>query len=131
MNIQVVALFVALISLLTACSPSEPSLSNPRMALDAAGTKATTAYTETDVFYVVTDLSNAPNGTVVKAVWSGLNAGGGAEVINESSQTIGESSFMGPISFQLDTETRWPAGEYQVELFLNDAHVETLSFTVE
>jgi hypothetical protein len=131
MNIKMIALFVALTSMLIACSPAEASLSNARTARDPEGTSTTNAFSETDTFYVVTDLSNAPRGTIVRAVWSGINPSGGAELINEGSQTTEENNFKGAIFFELGTDGRWPTGEYQVELFLNDTLVETLSFKVE
>ena len=130
MKTRMMALFAIVIGVLTACSTSEVGLTNPRTAIDPEGRNATSVFAESDTFYVTADLSNAPKGTVVTAVWSAVNTNG-PEVITENSRTIEESTFTGPIYFQLDTDARWPLGEYQVELFLGDVLVETLGFSVQ
>jgi len=119
--------------LLTACGSGSPeaSLSDIHLARDPEGTDATSVFSATDTFYVVANIGSAPKGTTVRAVWSGINASGGAEVITEGSRTMEENNFSGPTFFELVTDDIWPLGEYQVELFLNDALVETIRFTVE
>ncbi len=110
------------------------SLENLHMAFDQDGNNSTTVFSPSDVFYVVGDLNNAPAGTVVQAQWRAAQIEGyqADELIYE--QTISdftEESFTGTIYFQLSNDSSWPAGDYKVDLYLDDNFVESVPFSVQ
>jgi len=79
-------------------------------------------------FYLLVDLSNAPEDTTVKSVWTAVEAEGVEPnfAIDESSITSGD----GTVTFDLTNESLWPTGTYQVEVYLNDELDRTLAFEV-
>jgi hypothetical protein len=124
-----VILALALASLACEFAFSSASAENVRLAQDQAGQQATTQFQPGDTFYLVGDLSNAPDDTKLKAVWTAV-AVEGAEpnlVIEERELTAPS----GPFWFSLSQQSGiWPAGSYKVELFLNDESNQTLDFQV-
>jgi len=124
---------LALVASSLACSLTEMSLDNARMAFDENGESATSTFSSTDVFYAVADLSNAPTGTKVVAKWIAVNIEGEepGSVFQEQTLDITEDNFSGIIYFQLSNDTGWPNGDYKVELYLNDALAQTVTFNVQ
>src|SRR5262245_35207202 len=76
---------------------TEMSLDNLRMAYDEDGNQVTTTFSESDVFYAVSDLNNAPQGTVVKAIWTAVDVEDTEAGLEFQEQTIDitEESFSG------------------------------------
>lgn len=112
----------------------EMSLENLRMAFDEDGNSPTNMYASSDVFYVVGDLSNAPAGTVVEAQWLAAQIEGyetGELIYEQAIDDFTDERFSGTIYFQLSNDSGWPAGAYEVELYLNGNYVQTVSFTVQ
>ncbi len=131
--ILLAALTLVVSSLACLALGPEASLENLRMAYDENGDKVTSTFSNSDVFYAVADLSNAAQDTVVKAVWTAVDA---ADTdpdyeIQEQSLDITEESFSGSIYFQLLNDEAWPAGLYRIDLYLNDTLAQSIEFNVE
>ena len=129
-----VGLVLILVFVLSACSVSASTadISAAKMTLDEAGKNPTKAFSPNDrTFYCIAQLSNAPEDTKVKAVWTAVDVEGVKPdlKIDESRITADES---GQLTFDLTNDGPWPVGEYKVELFLNDGEepARTLEFEV-
>ena len=129
--LAVLALVVS--SLACAFGNTELGLTNLRMAFDQDGENPTTTFSPTDVFYAVADLANAPQGTVVEAKWTAVNATDTEPNLEFQTQTldITEESFSGTIYFQLSNDEGWPTGQYKVDLYLNGTLAQSAEFTVQ
>jgi hypothetical protein len=126
----VVALFISTL----ACSfgGGEPSLTNPRMSTNSDGTDTVTAYSSSDAFYAVADLSNVETGSVVDAKWYLVSSDEyDAGELQSSTLTIEDQSLYNYVSFELTNADPWPAGEYKVELYLNGTLAHTINFSVQ
>ena len=66
-RITVLALFAA--SLACGVSASTANISDAYLARDPEGTDPTTVFLPDEPFYLIVELANAPDDTVVKAVW--------------------------------------------------------------
>jgi hypothetical protein len=101
------------------------------MASDEEGNNPTKVFSPEDTFYCVGELSNAPDETTLKAVWTAVDVEGEDPntKIDEASATGGSDQFV----FDLTPATSWPTGEYKVDLFLNDEEepARTLKFKVQ
>lgn len=126
-------LALAASSLACAAFNRELGLSNARMAFDQDGQNVTSTFSPTDVFYVVADLANAPRGTKIDAKWIAVNAADTDPNLEFQTQTldITDERFTGNIYFQLSNDAAWPAGQYRVDLYLNDALAGSVEFSVE
>ena len=118
---------------LAACGNREISFStaniaDARLAKDEAGTQATTTFNPQDTFYLIVDLANAPDSTTVKAEWTAVSVAGADPntVLDDVILTSGD----GILTFDLTNNTPWPAGEYKVDLYLNEELDRTLTFRV-
>jgi hypothetical protein len=123
-------LMLALAGLACGFSASTANISAAFMSLDEAGAQRTTTYAQTDTtFYAQVQLDNAPDDTVVKAVWTAVSAEGTDPnfVIDETSLTSGSA----PLTFSLTNDGLWPVGGYKVDIYLNDELTNTLAFTVQ
>ena len=126
------ALIFALILSACSVSASTANISNAKMTQDEAGKNPTKVFSPNDqTFYCIAELSNAPEDTAVKAVWTAVDVEGVKPnlKIDESRISADES---GQLTFDLTNEGPWPVGEYKVELFLNDEEeaARTLEFEV-
>jgi hypothetical protein len=124
---------IALVTLtMPACSfsASTANISDAKMVRDEEGKQPTKVFSPDDTFYCIADLSNAPDDTTVKAVWTAVDVEGADPdtKIDETSTTGGS----GQLTFNLTNDGSWPVGEYKVDLFLNDAQepTRTLEFEV-
>ena len=81
-----------------------------------------------DTIYVSVDTTGAGTATL-KAKWT-FRKGGQSSLVKEDLQTISPS---GPASseFHISKPDGWPAGEYQVEIFLDDKSASSKTFTVK
>jgi serine protease Do len=118
---------------LTACGDRELSFStaniaDARLAKDEAGTQATSTFNPEDTFYLIVDLANAPDSTTVKAEWTAVSVEGADPntLLDDVTLTSGD----GILTFDLTNNNLWPAGEYKVDLYLNDELERTLTFRV-
>lgn len=131
--ILLAVLAVTFASLACEALTAQMSLDNLRMAYDEDGEQVTSIYLPDDVFYAVADIKNAPQGTVVKAVWVAVDVPDLEEdaEIPEQTLDITEESYTGTIYFQLSNDFLWPAGTYRVDVYLNDTLAQALEFSVE
>jgi hypothetical protein len=118
---------------LSACSfsASSANISSAKMARDQDGKQPTQTFSPDEQFYCIVELSNAPDDTEVRAVWTAVKAEGAKPntEIDEAKTTSGS----GQLQFNLSNEGPWPTGDYKVDLYLNDAKkpTKTLTFKVQ
>src|SRR3712207_5388765 len=103
-----------LVLILSACSVSAgtANISAAKMTLDEAGKNPTKVFPPNDqTFYCIAELSNAPEDTVVKALWTAVDVEGVKPnlKIDESRITAEQST---QITFDLSNDGPWPVGEY-------------------
>jgi hypothetical protein len=127
-------LIIGIVTLtMPACSfsASTANISAAKMASDEEGNNPTKVFSPDDTFYCIAELSNAPEDTTVKAVWTAVDVEGVEPntKIDEVSTTQGS----GQLVFDLTNDGPWPVGEYKVDLFLNDEQepARTLEFKVQ
>ena len=123
---------LALALFLSACggevSFSTANIAEARLTQDETGNEATATFNPADTFYLIVDLNNAPDDTAVKATWTAVDV---AEVTpNTLLDDVTLMGGSGRLTFDLENENPWPAGEYKVEIFLNDVLDRTLTFQV-
>ena len=122
-----------LVLVLSACSfsASSASIDSAEMARDQDGKQPTKTFSPDEPFYCIVELSNAPDDTSVRAVWTAVKAeGADADTkIDEAKTTSGS----GQLQFNLSNDGSWPTGDYKVDLYLNDAKepTKTLTFKVQ
>jgi hypothetical protein len=135
MDLRRVSLGVVLVALLGATlgcagevNVSTAKVADAYMSTDEGGTDRTTVYAQDAVFYAQVDLQNAPDDTVLKAVWSVVDAQGTDPglVINETEFTTGSDVY-----FTLSNNDPWPIGTYKVEIYLDGELVNTITFWVQ
>jgi hypothetical protein len=133
-KVFLVGLLLTFALILSACSvsASTANISDAKMTLDEAGKNPTKVFSPNDqTFYCIAELSNAPEDTVVKAVWTAVDVEGVKPnlKIDESRITAEEST---QITFDLSNDGPWPVGEYKVDLFLDEGEepARTLEFEV-
>ena len=91
----------------------------------------------TDTFCALVKLSEAKNGTHVKAVWTAVKAGDIEEKkIFEKEVTITPEATKGAkepsrIDFSLSHDNPYPVGDYKVEIYLNGELTETIEFKIQ
>jgi hypothetical protein len=126
-------MFIVLLLASIACeaSASTANITNAHMAIDENDSAETTVYASSDpAFHCFFDLNNAPDETVVRGVWTLVEADG-----YESNQVIDEVEYTGSddtVNLYLERGAdEWPVGSYKIELYLNDELVETLEFEVQ
>jgi len=85
------------------------------------------SFAKGDTIYASVDTTGTGTATL-KAKWT-YKKGDQTTVVNEESQTINAS---GPATteFHVSKPGGWPAGDYQVELFLDDKPIGMKMFTV-
>ena len=134
-KVSLVGLALILVVILSACSvsASTANISDAKMTRDEAGENPTKVFSPDDTtFYLIAELSNAPEDTVVKAVWTAVDVEGVKPnlKIDESRITADGS---GQLTFDLSNDGPWPVGQYKVDLFLNDEEepARTLEFKVQ
>jgi len=110
------------------CQVSTANIRDAKMAKDKDGNEPATVFAPTDTFYCVLRLANAPDDTVVKAVWTAVEAQGTEPgfKINETPKETSSAA----VNFSLSNSDPWPPGKYKVDLYLNDKLDQTLEFTV-
>ncbi|MCC6958123.1 MAG: hypothetical protein IT316_15080 [Anaerolineales bacterium] len=128
--IGLVILSLAASALACSFSFSSAKVENLRLASDEAGANPTTTFGQEDNFYLLGDLKNAPDDTLLKAVWIAVDAQG-----VDPNTTIDEVELKnsgGPFTFSLEKNMPlWPPGSYRVDLYLDDKLNQSVDFTVE
>lgn len=124
------ALVLVLIGLV-GCGATDDAtlLADVTLARDEAGRQPTTVFFPDETFYCIVELANPAEGTRIKARWIAVDAENTPAnfFIDETEITTDEET----IYFELQNDNLWPAGKYEVELYINDRQVRTLTFTVQ
>ncbi len=123
----VIALLIAA-ALACQFSASTANIANAYTTANPDGGSPTTLFAPDQVFYAIVELKNAPDDTTVKAVWIAVNVEGVEPnfYITETSLTSGDDT----LTFELSNDNLWPAGQYKVDLYLNDKLDRSLTFEV-
>jgi hypothetical protein len=127
-------LVIVLVTLtMPACSfsASTANISDAKMARDPEGNDPTKVFSPDETFYCVAELSNAPDDTSVRAVWTAIDVEGANP--NTKIDEVSTTGSSGQLQFDLTNQGPWPVGEYKVDLFLNDEQepARTLEFKVQ
>lgn len=124
-----VTLTVILATLACNFSASTAKITDVVMTTDDQGQNQTTTYGQTDPFYCIVSLKNAPDDTVVKAIWTAVDVEGeeANTLIQEKELTTG----LEILTFSLSNDNPWPVGKYKVDIQLNGTTVQTVEFQVE
>ena len=91
-------------------------------------TQASDSFGRKDTIYASVDTTGSGTATL-KAKWT-YRKGGQESLVKEDKQTIAPT---GPASseFHISKPDGWPAGDYQVEIFVNDKPAQSKTFTVK
>ena len=113
-------------------SASTAEISEAKMTRDPDGKHPTKVFSPDDRFYCVVCLSNAPDDTKVRAVWTAVDV----EAMRPDEEIGRVSTISGSgerLPFSLSNDTPWLTGDYKVDLYLNDAKkpTKTLDFKVQ
>ena len=124
---------VAIGLILAACSFnfSTANFADAFMAMDQDGNQRTTTYGQSDIFYAIVDLANAPEDTVVRSLWFAVDVG----IVDPNTQ-IADLSYTGGdgrvyFSWFNEPGTLWPTGQCRVDLYLNGELETSLEFQVQ
>jgi hypothetical protein len=88
----------------------------------------TNVYDGDEIFYCVVELTSAQPETTVKAVWIAVNVPG-----NDPKSVITETEISGEslMTFNLSYPEAWPAGDYQIQIYIDDVNQGYLDFSVQ
>lgn len=141
---KIYALFLVLVlsSLLAACSASTANISGSELGTGFdSGTNKATGVTATfdkaapELHYVVA-VSNAPDGTAVRAVLTAVDVtdmnGTAAKdtQMAEFPKTLPSDATV-DFKFTVPSVGEWPVGSYKIDLYLNDKLDRTATFNVQ
>lgn len=107
------------------------NIQNAHMARDIDDIDHTNVFAPGDnAFFCFFDLENAPDSTVVKSVWTLVEADG-----YESNSEIDSTEFTtgsDALYFSLERSAdAWPVGQYKIDLYIDGSLVQTLNFEVQ
>lgn len=130
-KLPIILAFIALLVASLACeaSASTAKIAEVWMSADEAGDQRVSSYAQDAIFYAQVDLQNAPDDTVLKAVWTAVDVQDTDPdlMITETEFTTGS----GVINFNLSNDSLWPTGTYKVDIYMNDTLSETIEFEVQ
>jgi len=107
------------------------NIQNVHMARDVDDTQQTNVYAPADTtFYCFFDLKNAPDSTVVKGVWTLVEAEGYESNIEIDSAELTTGSDTLYFSLERSSEA-WPVGKYKIDLYIDGKLVQTLEYQVQ
>ncbi len=128
--VAVLALAVALAACNVSVSVSTANIRSAKLSPNESGTPETTVFKQDDyTVYCLVKLANAPDDTVVKAVWTAVDVEGVEPnfVIDTASITSGDAD----LTFDLTNNQPWPVGKYKVDLYINDKFNRSLEYQVK
>ena len=130
-KLPIILVLIALLFASLACefSASTANIAEAWMSADEAGEQRVTSFAQDEIFYAQVDLQNAPDDTVLKAVWTAVEAQDTDPnlYLTETEFTSGSDL----IHFTLSNDNLWPTGTYKVEIYLNGTLTETIEFAVQ
>jgi len=99
-----------------------------QIGADKKAVAPTTSFASSDTIYAVVETIGSGNASV-KAVWT-FHKGDKTAQVNETTQDL---KLAGPTTseFHISKPGGWPAGDYQVEVFLNGTSASSQKFTVK
>ncbi len=131
-RLQIIIAVVVIMVTALACggSVSTAKINNAYLSSDSDGNNETTSFDPDEVFYAFVEVQNAPDDTTLRAVWIAVDVEGVDPdlVIDEASIT---TDGMDTFTFDLSNDSDWPAGDYKVDIYLNDKLDRTLEFEVD
>jgi len=130
-NLFIFAAVLALLAAALACSFnfSSASIEEAWTSFDQDGAQRTTVYEQGDTFYAIVVLDNAPDETVVKAVFIAVDVEG--EEPNTEIDLGEVTTGSGQAYFSLSPAQLWPAGQYKVDIYMDDEFDRSLSYQVK
>ncbi len=124
-------LILALAVLAASCGEgaNKPQIENAELYLDPGGTQATTSFSWTVPFYLIVNMTEAQEDTVIQASWIAMDTN---RLNPETILKIEEKSPDGnQVFFSLTNEGHfWPIGDYQVNLYVDGKLAQELKFEV-
>jgi len=129
-SVIVVIVILAIAALACGGTISTANIKSATLSADESGSPETTVFKQDDLtIYCIVQLANAPSDTVVKAVWTAVEAEDvdPNTLIDETSLTSGDAE----LTFNLTNSQRWPVGKYKVDLYLNDKLDRTLEYRIQ
>jgi hypothetical protein len=95
---------------------------------DKRVTAPASSFAKSDTIYASVETDGTGTASL-KAKWT-FHKGDKVALVNENAQTVVAT---GPAvtEFHISKPDGWPAGDYQIEVFLNDASARTQKFTVQ
>jgi hypothetical protein len=114
-----------------ALAPATPGASNFYMANDKQGTNKTNVFAPSDDFYVFFDVNGIEPGTKFQARWYVLDLEGQDPGTPIQTIDYAYESGISNIYFQLTSAEDWPAANYKVEVYMNDAKIGEQTFSVQ
>ncbi len=123
-------LAAALILISPACSfsASTANIKDAVLTVDPEEGQPTAVFTPDQTFYLIVELANAPEDTVLKSTWVAVAVEDVEPefVIDEVEITTG----LPIVTFDLSNDYLWPTGIYRVDLYLNGELDLSLDFAV-
>lgn len=129
-HIMIVFLVIALSILACSGSISTAKISEIYLTANSDGSGNTTRFNQDQPFYCIVKVSNAPDDTALKAVWTAVEVEGVDPnfVLDEVELTTdGNNEF----TFDLQNNNLWPLGKYKVDIYLNGNLDQTVEFEVQ
>lgn len=136
-TLTVAGLVVLLALTVTACSkkPAAPAAVAVKsitvgkaIGADKRVTAPASSFAKTDTIYAVVETDGSGTATL-RAKWT-YHKGDKVATVNENNQTLAASG-TAVTEFHISKPDGWPSGDYQVEVFLNDATAGTQKFAVQ
>ena len=128
--VAVLALALAATACNVSVNVSTANIRSAKLSPNESGSPETTVFKQDDfTVYCLVKLANAPDTTVVKAVWIAVDVEGveANTVIDEASVTSGDAD----LTFDLANNQPWPVGKYKVDLYINDKFNRALEYQVK
>ena len=124
-------LVLVLVSVACEFSASTANITNVHMSLDENDSQSVSSYApDAPAFYCYFDLNNAPDDTVIKGTWTLVSADGYDP--NQEIDSVEVTGSDDTYYFSLGGgDGPWPAGQYKIDLYLNDELVQTVNFEVK
>ena len=132
-TISSLASLIMIVIILSSCSFTTANFSNLAMSSGIDGfmpVNASTAFTtSTQAFYVSGNINNAPDGTVIAAVWYYMEDDPAFLIDSSQYEVSGtDNAFYFTLTIP---DNGWPIGTYSVDLLIDGEVEDTIFFTVE
>ncbi len=131
-RIKILMVLIVVMMTVLACSFnfSTAKITSAKMTANPDTGQETNTFSQDQTFYCIVVLENAPEDTMIKAVWTAVNVEGEQPnlLIDEAGMTAGNENVF---TFNLQNNGLWPKGKYKVDLYLNNNLERTLEFEVQ